>query len=290
MNRQSTALVGLLAMMGVTAFALVNFVDVALEDQPGVRMNLPGTMGEWKGTQLKFCHAKECRKEFTVSELGEHPGTCPGCGNPLFNMSFAEWDQLPKDTAFVKSRYANPDEDTIFVSVVLTGRDRESIHRPERCLIGQGHRIETRTTMDVPLGDGQNLKIALIKTRRQWETGQGTIQGAEGYFAYWFVGQNRETYSHWLRMGYLAWDRVVNSVAHKWAYVALAGRRDPGSDLWERKLRNFVPLLHRAIVLTPDEIKAARRPASGGESPRASVGEPGDSSSTSTRNPTSQPR
>ena len=52
-----------------------------------------------------------------------------------------------------------------------------------------------------------------------------------------------------MRMFWLAWDRVVHSVAHKWAYVAVSGRREEGSDQYRNLLLDFLPELHKAIVI-----------------------------------------
>lgn len=248
----------LLALMGVTSFALMNFVDVSLEDRPGVRMTLPEDMGPWHGVMLKFCHEEECRKDFSTDTLPPGATTCPECGGELHAMSYEEWDQLPKDTEFVKSIYTQPDGEKVFASIVLTGRDRESIHRPERCLIGQGHKVEKYTSMRVPLADGRDLNTSILLTRRQWSTAQGTVEGYYSYYLFWFVGLNRETSSHWWRMALLAWDRVVHSVAHQWAYVAVSGVRDADSLEYEDQIRSFVPLLHKAIVFTPEELEAQK--------------------------------
>lgn len=258
MKKQQKAMLAVLGLMALTSFALMNFVDVTLEDQPGVRMVLPPALDDWKGEPLLFCHAESCQKEFTGDQIKGDPEKCPECGGPLYRMTLGEWEALPKDTEFTKAIYKNSAGASVFASIVLTGRDRESIHRPERCIVGQGHRIESIRTLDVPISADHTLKATIILTRRQWSTAQGVVNGQEGYYLYWFVGQGRETYSHWWRMGWLAWDRIVNSVAHKWAYVAVSGHREPGSDSYIREIQSFVPPLYKAIVLTPDEIKAAR--------------------------------
>lgn len=252
-----------LALMGATCFALLHFVDVTLADQAGVRMELPAKLGDWTGQQLKFCHKEGCRKDYTIDQLPPDAKTCPACGEPLFNMTYEEWDQLPKDTQFIKSNYSRAAGGRIYASIVLQGKDRESIHRPERCLVGQGHKVEKFTTIRIPLEPGQPpLNAAIILTHREMNTPQGVVRGGENYYVFWFVGLNRETGNHWRRMFFLGWDRLVNSVAHKWAYVAVSGNREPGSQSYEDEIREFVPLLHKAIVLTPEELKAqSEKPA-----------------------------
>ncbi|MBP7275429.1 MAG: exosortase-associated EpsI family protein [Kiritimatiellae bacterium] len=247
----------ILVLMTITCFALLNFVDVTIVEESGIRMDLPPRLGEWSGVQLRYCHREGCRKDYRVDELPAGATTCPECGDALHNMTYEEWDQLPKDTEFIKAIYSHPAGGRVFASIVLQGRDRESIHRPERCLIGQGHRVDQFTTIDVPIGNEQPaLRASILLTRREMNTPQGVVRGGENYYAFWFVGVNRETGNHWWRMFYLAWDRVVHSVAHKWAYIAVSGVREPGSKSYEDEIRAFIPLLREAIVRTPEEQSA----------------------------------
>ena len=263
MNRKSAAVAVVLVLLVLTSLALMYSVDVTLEDRPGVRMALPARVGAWAGTPLLFCHGPECRKEFLGEELrGKDPAKCPSCGQPLHPMSKEECEQLAKDTQFVKSLYRNPGGESLYVSVVLTGRERESIHPAERCLKGQGHLIMSRSVLRVPLPGRDPLEVTLLlNERKAGPARDAPIQYT--FYAYWFVGQNRETPSHLMRMFWLAWDRVVHSVAHKWAYVAVSGRREEGSDQYRNLLLGFLSELHKAIVIesapeTPAKVPTAR--------------------------------
>lgn len=290
MHKQRNAVIAVLVLMGVTSLGLVSFVDVNLVDQPGVRMTLPSRLGEWTGQELRYCHAKDCKKDYLASDLAPGVTNCPSCGGLLFPMSLEEYEQLPKDTMFVKSRYEHPNGDQLHVSIVLTGRERESIHRPERCLVGQGYRIERSEKLEVKRPGRPSIWLSALLSRRVMQTRQGTV-GFDSFYAFWFVGQNRETHSHWWRMFYLAWDRVVHSVAHRWAYVSIAGRRDGRSRDYGKTLQEFVPLLHDAIVL--EGRRGDPPPASdgGAGSSNAAPGGAGSSpADATTRNPTSAPR
>lgn len=243
----------LIGLMVLASLALAFTVDVTLFDQPGVYMELPARIGAWQGDELRFCHNENCRPESDfpwsgkMSEL-EVPDICPECGGPLFKMSKAEYDQLPKDTEFVKSSYTNDTGRSVHVSIVLSGMARDSIHRPQRCLPGQGHRNLDEHDLIVPLQDGRELTVRIIESEVQY----GTREAPErhySYYAYWFVGQTRETQSHYARMFWLAWDRVVNSVAHRWAYIAVSGKREPGSRDYEEEARDFIARLHDEIVI-----------------------------------------
>jgi hypothetical protein len=243
----------IIGLMVLTSLALAFTVDVALSDEPGVWMKLPDRVGNWQGDALRFCHNDNCIEgsEFPwqgkMSEL-EVPDICPECGAPLYTMSKAEHDQLPKDTEFVKSVYTNEDARALHVSIVLSGRERSSIHRPQRCLPGQGHRNLTEHNLEVPMPGGRDLTVRVIESDIRYGTREDP-KTRYSYYAYWFVGQTRETQSHWARMFWLAWDRVVNSVAHRWAYIAVAGTREPDSQEYEKEVRDFIAQLHDEIVI-----------------------------------------
>jgi len=241
-------LIVVFALLAVAALALAFGVDVTLVDQPGVRMELPERIEEWAGRELRYCHNEACAKrEFFLDELGADSEHCPTCGQPLHNMSKEEYDALPKDTGFIKSRYLGPNDEQIFVAIVLSGRERESIHRPERCLTAQGFTMEKREIVEIPMEGRAPLRVMLIHTQRSWDTPKGPVS-YRGYYAYWFVGQGRETPSDFARMFWLAWDRIVHSVAHKWAYISVSGTRDPDGAYLD-ELRRFIARLHPSIVL-----------------------------------------
>lgn len=244
-----------IVLMVLASLALAFTVDVSLQDQPGVRLKLPDQLGDWKGNELRYCHNPKCKKDLKLNDLTGDKTACPSCGEPLFTMSLEEFEALPKDTEFIKSLYSNTAGDEVYVAIVLSGKDQSSIHRPQRCLVGQGHEILDHQSLRAPLSDGGSVDLMVLKCIKTFQMEKGPYV-YPSYYAYWFVGQNRETPYHLTRMFYLAWDRVVHSVAHKWAYVAISGHRDENSDAYKDRIKEFTSLLHKAIVLTPDEKKA----------------------------------
>ena len=173
-----------------------------------------------------------------VSDL-EVPDICPDCGETLFNMSRAEYEQLPKDTEFIKSSYTNSAGESVFASVVLSGTARDSIHRPQRCLKGQGNLLDGEYTLEVPMEGREPLMVRIIKMHRTYRTEEGSAT-RHSYYAYWFVGQDRETPYHLGRMFWLAWDRVVRSTANRWAYIAVSGEREEEGTAYEADIIDFV--------------------------------------------------
>ncbi|MCX6997290.1 MAG: exosortase-associated EpsI family protein [Kiritimatiellaeota bacterium] len=241
-----------IVLLALTALALMFTVDVSLVDQPGVRLVLPAHLGPWRGRELRFCHNPDCTKDFTIDQV-KKPDICPACGKTLHTMSLAEYTQLDKDTRFIKSLYTNAAGDSIAVSVVLSGRERESIHRPERCLEGQGHRINSSHVLAVPVAGRKPLGVMVLETTRALDL-QGQQRETDGYFAYWFVGQGRDTPYHLERMFWLGWDRIVHSVAHKWAYIAVAGRCQKNSTPYQDQIKSLVGLLYPEIILARKDL------------------------------------
>lgn len=257
-KRFFTPYIVLIVLFVITALALAFTVDVTLSDEAGVRMALPSALpGGWVGDELRYSHNSEDPKQYLVSSL-EFPDIDPVTGEKLFTMSLPEYDALPHDTQFIKSIYTN-DSEQVFVSIVLSGRERDSIHRPERCLVGQGNTIVNQSfwnvvmpqTITVPIEGRAPLKVAVLETIRNYRDANGENKAYLGYYAYWFVGQNRETPSHYMRMLWLAWDRVAHSRSHKWAYIAVSGERtgDENSKEYEDDVIAFIQKLYPHLLL-----------------------------------------
>ena len=239
-------------LMALSVLALAFTVGVELDFIPGVKMEFPEEVNRWHGNQIKFCHNPElCALDykdtsFYVSDL-EIPDICPDCGSRLFNMARAEKEQLPVDTEFVKSAFTNDAGTRVFTSIVLSGTARDSIHRPQRCLKGQGNSLDGEYDLEVPIEGRDPLTVRVIKTSRTRRTAEGQVP-YYSYYAYWFVGQDRETPSHYSRMFWIAWDRVVRSTANRWAYIAVQGEREAEGSEYEKDIIDFVQNVYPHVL------------------------------------------
>ncbi|MFA5688392.1 MAG: exosortase-associated EpsI family protein [Kiritimatiellales bacterium] len=252
-KRAYTPYLILIGLFAIAALALAFTVDVSLDDQPGIRMELPVSLaGGWTGDELRYSHNPDHPKQYLLSQL-ELPDTDPETGEKLYTMSLAEYDALPHDTQFVKSIYTNEISDQVFVSIVLSGSERNSIHRPQRCLPGQGNTITATKYIKVPLEGRKPLDVCVLEIQRRYSDKEGNPQTYYGYYAYWFIGQGRETASHYERMFWLAWDRVVRSVAHKWAYVAVSGDRKAAGETYQTEITEFVQKIYPQLLLDENE-------------------------------------
>jgi len=128
---------------------------------------------------------------------------------------------LPKDTEFARRNYDDSKGHMLTCSIVLSGADQSSIHRPEGCLDGQGWTIVSQDNVPVPLDSGHTLVARNLSLERQVTTDTGDHVTVRAYYLYWFVGNNVTTPSHFQRILLSNWDRVIHNRAHRWAYVSL---------------------------------------------------------------------
>ncbi|HYP15974.1 MAG TPA: EpsI family protein, partial [Opitutus sp.] len=135
-------------------------------------------------------------------------------------VTAVEREILPADTGFSRRSYVHVQggRHSVFVSIVLSGRDRSSIHRPELCLVGQGWTLKPAGVhaFSWPGGLGARVPATLLRTE--------LIEPATGrklpaLVAYWFVNSERVLATHWERALWDAWNRVRRGRADRWAYV-----------------------------------------------------------------------
>jgi hypothetical protein len=149
----------LVLLAGWTFLACWLFHGVNSQTEPGVIMNLPDNIGAYLGFDA----------DITESERAI----------------------LPRDTEFAKKRYDGFDLPEITAEIVLSGAQRQSIHRPQVCLVGQGWTIQKEETVPITAADGRVQKVrklTLLKT-------QEGIQ-IVGFFIYWFIGKDKTTHDH----------------------------------------------------------------------------------------------
>ena len=124
-------------------------------------------------------------------------------------VSEAEHHTLPADTLFDKRRYVSRDGDWFLASLVIGGRSKSSIHRPELCLPTQGFQMMAPRTRDAGGVDWHLVTLA-----------RGAVP-ASG-FAYTFFNQDGyRTSSHLRRIFRDVWDRSVRGRIDRWAMLTV---------------------------------------------------------------------
>lgn len=151
-----------------------------------------------------------------------------------------ELDILAKDTDFSKAACWLPrieerttilgdtPHDRLDISIVLSGHDlANSIHRPERCLEAQGHKIQSSSQSEIALSNGEKVPLTILVTKLSGEFGPEdakefiTIDNLNCYF---FVGHDKVTNSHTERTLIDIKDRVLKGEAQRWAFVTISMR------------------------------------------------------------------
>lgn len=238
-----------IAALAVAAWAMVFKTGVASSDEAGILLHLPEQVDGWTGVELLFCSSRSCGGQFTAARL-ENAAVCPRCGAPLDTMTWGERDMLPQDTGLIRKYYTRPGgREPIHATIVLSGDDRSSIHRPQVCMTAAGHDIIHQRTIRIPLEESDTpLDIMVLDMARSFTREDGSPAASSTYYAYWFVGRDRETASHVARMFYMAADRILHGISHRWAYIAMSGDRTPDSDAHLQTIADFASRLHPALL------------------------------------------
>ena len=133
----------------------------------------------------------------------------------------AERQLLPEDTGFSRKTYVSIGDPSkqAFMSIVLSGHDRTSIHRPELCLVAQGWSIRGAFPHDFSYpGRVAGFTATVLRVEKGVSTKAGKVEVPQ-LVAYYFVGGDVVVASHWDRLIRDAWNRVAHGRADRWAYV-----------------------------------------------------------------------
>ena len=145
-------------------------------------------------------------------------------------VSKEEKKWLPGDTGIEKMLYVPKDarasneagftEAGISVSLILSGNDRRSLHRPEVCLRAQGWRIAGKETVTLPVA-GQNLKIMDFTLLRKVNEEDGSIRNVRAHYFYWWIGAKRSTPSDFERILLTVLDNMFKNINNRWGYPSV---------------------------------------------------------------------
>jgi EpsI family protein len=143
-------------------------------------------------------------------------------GQPA-EVTAQERDILPPDTGFSRKTYvAFADRSRrVFLSIVLSGRDRTSIHRPELCLVAQGWTIvaaDVRRFAYPDAAGGKSFPATVLRVRHDLVSPRGR-ETVPHLVAYWFVSSDAVVATNWGRFAHDAWNRLRHLRTDRWAYV-----------------------------------------------------------------------
>ncbi|MBQ2623637.1 MAG: exosortase [Kiritimatiellae bacterium] len=152
--------------------------------------------------------------DVTVAEAPNvHLADIPGFSSEVLEPSEAELTVLPSDTVIEKRRYVADSGDWMVVSLVIGGKSKSSIHRPELCLPAQGLRMERPRTRSVAGRDWRFIDLA-------------SKDSPTFGFAYTFFNQEGfKTASHVSRIFRDVVDRSVLNRIDRWVMVTVNASR-----------------------------------------------------------------
>ena len=154
-------------------------------------------------------------------------------------VTAVEREVLPADTGFSRRTYVNVSDprQAVFVSIVLSGKDRTSIHRPELCLVGQGWSLlEKRGGWLDGVSEGGGVPVTWLRTEAVEPRTRERVPALVGY---WFVSSEAVVASHWERFFHDAWNRLRGR-ADRWAYVLVQTDARDGEEAAIRRMREVL--------------------------------------------------
>jgi Protein of unknown function (DUF3485) len=161
------------------------------------------------------------------------PGSSGGWWFENYQPSEAEIKTLGEGTDFSKALCKRPRpgevgldgypvREYIDLSIVLSGHDlNSSIHRPERCMPAQGHRILDSRSVEMKVSNGHEFKAKRLKSIK---LGKGEEKDSVVEYKcvtyYFFVGHDQITNDHLDRTFIDMQDRLIRGLDQRWAYVS----------------------------------------------------------------------
>jgi EpsI family protein len=251
-NGQHKVLLTVVLLLALSALLTGWIPDVIYTGYIKLRTDaLPERVGEFHGKDIFYCQNESCLATYSDGSI-TNTALCPKCGGALDRASRAERVVLPPDTCILKKMYTDTMGREIPVTVVFSAENQRSIHRPQRCLPGQGFVIEKTRVVTIPLSGREPLKVITLSIRQQVGRDRKVFEYMT--YAYWYIGGDYETSSHYDRLARTAADRIFHNRLDRWAYVSLCVSHGVLENPVPR-LESFIAEFYPLIQLPP----AARR-------------------------------
>lgn len=130
-------------------------------------------------------------------------------------------------------------------SIVLSGANKRSIHRPEACLPGQGWTIKSGEIIPIELHNQKKLEVMNLSLTRTIELSNQPKKTLSSYYFYWFVGHHRMTPEHKVRIFFTSWDRVFKQENHRWAYCIIHSKITKGWSYPEKDAAETLDMMKK---------------------------------------------
>lgn len=186
----------ILALTGITAWLCHMFPNAATDPKTGMVMILP---------EVILNHNSYDRE---ISEEEKH------------------W--LPSDTEMLKKTYypksakSNPEAigKSISATLILSGADQRSLHRPEICLDAQGWAIIDQPITELTVND-KKLKVKDLYLKRTETQDDKTKKVIKAHYVYWWEGSRSNTPDTFQRSLISAKENIFFNRNTRWGYPSI---------------------------------------------------------------------
>ncbi len=159
---------------------------------------------------------------------------------------------LPPDTEFISRIYLPKDappgdlSNRVDLTIVISSKDRRSIHRAEYCLKAQGWMMHDQHPLNIkcPAVPGGVLDVRSIIMHKPVEDQRGQPYTLQLVVFYWYAAlPDRITSNMYKRLTTMFYDRLIRGTSYRWSYVLVSKLVPPnGGDPGQvaRELEQFV--------------------------------------------------
>ncbi len=216
------------------------------------------------GTTIGLCMAfPNAATDPATGMVMELPDRIPGCGTYEPPVSDEEKKWLPGDTGIMKRMYypltsrdgEEARQRAILATLILSGTDRRSLHRPEVCLDGQGWEIWKREVETLAIGDG-TLDVMDFYLRKKIHQQDGTLKQVRAHYVYWWIGKSTSTASDFERILITVLDNMFRNINNRWGYPSVMVNVDTdageGAEEEARQrafefIRQYAPMFQKGL-------------------------------------------
>ncbi len=221
---------------------------------------MPERLGPYQGEALLFCQDLQCARVARPREVEQHDedGTpiCPSCESIMDEISIGERISLPADTPIFRKIYRAPDRPDIQATLVFSGTERMSIHRPQVCLVSQGNRIVNERQVQVRIAPDRTLPVRVIEIVQEYTNAHNERISEPALFAYWYFSPERETPNHFTRLMWTAFDNALRNYRPRWGYVSIAFPTHLAQpERHQEILDDFVPRLYPLLETLREDLR-----------------------------------
>ncbi len=203
----------------VTCFLCFKFPNAATDPESGMvdRLPLPSQLQNYQGVERKV---SELEKEWLPPDTRINKRV-----------------YYPKDALSAEEAYAR----SVSLTLILSGNDQRSLHRPEVCLDAQGWTVTQSVVVPLEIG-GKRLEVRDLHLERFDQQKDKSLRKTNAHYVYWWVGKGRTTHSSLQRKLHTALDNMFLNRNSRWGYpsVMVFSQGEDGQEKAQKRAYDFI--------------------------------------------------